>query len=99
MKRIVFLLSVFLFLSVPAVAQLCTGSLGDPAVLIDFGSKETPLAPLTPSNISYTLSANGCPNPGEYGLRNLLFNCFNNTWLTTVADHTPSDVQGDYLLV
>jgi gliding motility-associated-like protein len=99
MKRITFLAIVFGLFNVPVLAQLCTGSLGDPTVLIDFGNKENPFPPLTPSNISFTLSADGCPAPGEYGLRNLLFNCFDNSWLTTVADHTPGDAQGSYLLV
>jgi len=99
MKRIIFFVIAFGFFSVPVLAQLCTGSLGDPTVLIDFGNKENPFPPLTPSNISYTLSSSSCPNPGEYGLRSRLFNCFGNTWLTTVADHTPGDADGNYLLV
>src|SRR2546423_6332320 len=99
MKRIIFLAIAFVFLVRPVTAQLCTGSLGDPTVLIDFGNKENPFPPLAPSNTSFTLATQGCPNAGEYGLRNLLFNCFDNSWLTTAADHTPGDPEGSYLLV
>lgn len=79
--------------------QLCTGSKGDPTVWIDFGNKNTGPPQLTTNNTSYTNATAGCPNPGEYGFRGLLFACFNNTWLTTVSDHTPNDQEGYYLLV
>ncbi|HXL55082.1 MAG TPA: gliding motility-associated C-terminal domain-containing protein [Chitinophagaceae bacterium] len=97
MKRIIFLTIAFILFHILLHAQLCTGSLGDPTVLIDFGNADAPFPALTPSNISYTLSANNCPGPGEYGLRGRLFNCYNNTWLTTVADHTSGDQDGKYL--
>ncbi|HXL55666.1 MAG TPA: gliding motility-associated C-terminal domain-containing protein [Chitinophagaceae bacterium] len=99
MKRII-LLTIILVLSHAFLqAQLCTGSLGDPAVSISFGNKDAPFPGLTPSNTSYTFSANSCPGPGEYGLRSLLFNCFDNTWLATPADHTANDQDGKYLLI
>src|SRR6266542_6757917 len=98
MKRIILLTIAFVLSHLLLQAQLCTGSLGDPIVTIDFGNRDAPFA-LTPSSISYTLSANGCPGPGEYGLHSLLFNCFDNTWLATSADHTQGDQDGKYLLV
>jgi len=99
MKKILLSLSTIFFIQVLSFAQLCTGSKGDPTVWIDFGNKDAPPPRLTPNNTSYTNATAGCPNPGEYGFRNLLFACFNNTWLTTVSDHTPSDHEGYYLLI
>src|SRR5690242_20242596 len=96
----IFLLSVFTLFFVPlfSFAQQCTGSLGDPTVSIDFGTAATPLS-IGYGNISYKAATQGCPEPGEYGLRGLLFGCDNNTWQTTSADHTLHDHDGNYLLV
>src|SRR3954447_15317882 len=99
MKRILLSLCAIFLIHVVSFAQLCSGSLGDPTVWIDFGNTDAPPPNLNPANISYTKSSGGCPNPNEYGFRGLLFNCFNNTWLATVADHTPHDHEGYYLLI
>lgn len=79
-------------------AQLCTGSLGDPVVNVTFGSDATPKGPLKPgiTNLRYTTS--GCPNDGEYGITNMSFGCFNNTWHLMVGDHT-GDTGGRFMIV
>ncbi len=81
------------------MAQLCTGSLGDPSAFISFGSDTDPFPGLTADKTSYKPATSGCPGPGEFGYRALLFNCFDNTWHTTVGDHTPNDGVGYYLLI
>jgi gliding motility-associated-like protein len=99
MKKILLSLCTIFLIRLFSFGQLCTGSLGDPTVLIDFGNRASPIPPLTAQNTSYKLSSGGCPDPGEYGFKGILFGCFNNSWLTTVADHTPDDIDGYYLLV
>lgn len=98
-KKILLLLCTVFFVHALSFAQLCTGSKGDPTVWINFGNKDVPPPQLTSKNISYASASGGCPKPGEYGFRKLLFGCFDNTWLTIVADHTPNDLEGYYLLV
>ena len=78
--------------------QLCTGSLGDPVVNITFGNDNTPKGPLKAgvTNMMYTTS--GCPNDGQYGITNLAFGCFGNTWFLLAGDHT-GDVGGRYMVI
>lgn len=99
MKKISLSILVILSLHFCVHGQVCTGSLGDPTVVIDFGTKANPLPPLTQKNTSFKPATSGCPNPGEYGFRGLLFSCFDNSWLTTVADHTQNDLDGFYMLI
>ena len=77
--------------------QLCTGSLGDPVVNITFGNDNTPKGPLKAgiTNLTYTT---GCPNDGQYGITNLSFGCFGNTWYLLAGDHT-GDVGGRFMVV
>ncbi len=77
---------------------VCQGSLGDPTVTITFGSGTNP-GPLPASKTTYTYTPAGCPNAGEYTFGSLVFGCMGNTWHTIVADHTPNDVNGYYMLV
>lgn len=79
------------------IAQLCTGSLGDPVVNITFGNDNTIVGPLKPgvTNLSYTT---GCPNDGQYTIKNISFGCFANTWFLLAGDHT-NDVGGRYMLI
>jgi gliding motility-associated-like protein len=89
---------LFLFLIIDSLsAQLCTGSLGDPVVNISFGNDNTPKGPLKAgvTNLTYT---GGCPNDGEYGITNLSFGCFNNTWHLLAGDHT-GDVGGRFMVI
>lgn len=92
------LLNLFLFYSFAIKAQLCTGSLGDPVAVIDFGSGPNP----GPENYNvkspYIYTNNDCPQEGFYAIRNSTFFCNDNGWLVVPYDHT-NDVQGYFLLV
>ncbi len=86
-----FLLLIFITLTLQTSAQTCTGSLGDPVINQDFGSGTNPGAPLANgiSNMSYT--TNNCPNDGEYTIANSLSgngNCHPDTWHDVSTDHT-----------
>jgi gliding motility-associated-like protein len=90
-----FLLIFFIgFTFIPVSAQLCSGSLGDPIIDITFGTKSEPVKP-NGTSLQYT---GGCPGKQEYTLKNLVFGCGNNTWLTVAGDHT-LNVGGNYMLV
>ncbi len=90
-----FLLYFFLFNS--SHAQLCTGSLGDPVVNITFGNDNTLKGPLK-AGVTSLKYITGCPNDGEYGIINLSFGCFGNTWYLLAGDHT-GDVGGRFMVI
>lgn len=75
-------------------AQLCTGSLGDPVVNINFGSGSNNTG-YTPTN-AYTFTTNVCPDDGFYTITSSTSGCFNNTWHTITSDHTG---HGSFMLV
>jgi gliding motility-associated-like protein len=94
-KRIL-LLSVCICGSFLSNAQLCTGSLGDPAVNITFGSGgNTNLGFAPPS--AYTYINSPCPNDGYYTVTTFTSACFGNAWHTVNADHTGNG--GAFMLV
>ena len=97
MKKTIILCLIQFLLFKSVLAQLCTGSLGDPVVNITFGNDDTPNGPLKHgvTNLSFT---GGCPNDGQYTITNLSFGCFNNTWFLLVGDHT-SDKGGRFMLI
>lgn len=74
-------------------AQLCTGSLGDPIVNIDFGSGNGSNYAATGS---YTYSNLSCPIDGSYIVTNATSGCFGGTWFTINGDHTGN---GSFMLV
>lgn len=78
-----------------AHSQLCTGSLGDPVVNIDFGTQSNPGSGYT-APPGYTYSASSCPDDGYYTITNSTSGCFNNAWHTVSHDHTGG---GYFLLV
>ena len=65
---------VWLFQQHPASGQLCTGSLGDPVVHIDFGSPSNPSTGF--SAPGYTYSNSSCPNDGFYTITGFSTGCF-----------------------
>ncbi len=74
-----------------ARGQLCTGSLGDPVINIDFSpGSALPVAP------GYTYIASPCPNDGFYTVTGATSNCFNNAWHTVTSDHSGG---GGFMLV
>lgn len=86
-----FLFAGLLFVITETRAQLCTGSLGDPAVNITFdaGTNFTPPA-------AYTYVSSTCPNDGSYTITNFTSGCFGNAWHTVNGDHTGG---GSFMLV
>lgn len=86
--------SLLLFMSHTTIGQLCTGSLGDPVIHIDFGSPSNPQQ--VPSLAGYTYTASNCPNDGYFTVTGRTSNCFNNAWFTVSSDHTGN---GSFLLV
>jgi gliding motility-associated-like protein len=94
------LLSTLLLLAViipHARAQLCTGSLGDPVVNIDFGAGSNPGPPLKAATTAYQYVSSSCPGDGYYTLTNSTFNCF-DSWHTLTADHT-GNPNGYFMLI
>ncbi|MDX2048707.1 MAG: gliding motility-associated C-terminal domain-containing protein [Chitinophagaceae bacterium] len=91
-----FFLSVFASVTGCFVhAQLCNGSLGDPAVNITFGSGLGGNTGYTPTN-AYSYIASSCPNDGYYTITNSTTGCFGNSWHTVNSDHTGG---GAFMLV
>jgi len=89
----------FILVSCGVNGQICTGSYGDPSVIIDFGSGLGPGLPITnvPSNYQYT--SQGCPGEGFYTISNASPFCFNNTWHVVPFDHTQTDQNGQFLII
>jgi gliding motility-associated-like protein len=91
---------IFCFLGLPNIkAQVCTGSLGDAVVSINFGAGTGIGAPLPASQTTYTYVAADCPPDGSYTVINNTGNCFGSTWHTLIEDHTLNDVGGYMMLV
>lgn len=94
-----FLILLLLELGHNGFGQICTGSLGDPVVNIDFGRGQNPGPPLPPGVVSYTFTNQPCPTDGFYTIVNNTAGCFSNTWHTLSEDRTPNDVNGFMMLV
>lgn len=86
MRLLFFLITSGLICSSLVNAQLCTGSLGDPVVKIDFGSGTGRGAALGSAITTYTYSASGMPNDGYYTIANSTSGMLSSWWTTT--DHT-----------
>jgi gliding motility-associated-like protein len=80
------------------IAQLCSGSLGDPVVKITFGSGQNPGLPIAAATTSYQYLNTQCPNDGQYTIANSTFGCFGDTWQSVLHDHT-GDPNGYFMLV
>jgi len=88
----------YVFFNLGANAQLCTGSLGDPVVNINFGNKNTIAGPLRPGITNLGYAAAGCPNDGNYSITNAALGCFSSTWHDINRDHT-GDEEGRFMLI
>jgi len=64
--------------------QICTGSLGDPVVKIDFGTGSSSFSFTAPG---YQLTTAACPNDGFYSITTMQSNC-GRQWHTVSSDHT-----------
>jgi gliding motility-associated-like protein len=80
------------------LAQLCSGSLGDPIVNITFGSGSNPGAALPAAVTNYNYVGADCPSDGSYTIRNNTVNCFSSSWHSLAADHT-GNAGGYFMLV
>lgn len=100
-KSVKYCLSSFLalLLSVACMAQLCTGSLGDPVVNINFGTGSNPGPGLSAASTNYSYTTSTCPNDGSYTVVSSTAGCFGNTWYSLTEDHTPGDANGYMMLV
>ncbi|WP_171606292.1 gliding motility-associated C-terminal domain-containing protein [Limnovirga soli] len=81
------MLSSMLFWGQYAQAQLCTGSLGDPIVSINFGAGTGRGAALGSSVTAYTYSSSGELGEGVYTIANTTSGLKGNAWHVT-KDHT-----------
>jgi gliding motility-associated-like protein len=97
LKTIQLVLPFLFFWPIWLHAQLCTGSLGEAVVNIDFGAGANPGPSLT--NTTYLYNAGTCPNDGQYGIRSSLTSCFDATWQDVVEDHTPGDINGYCMVI
>src|SRR6187549_3731647 len=79
--------------------QFCTGSFGDPANIIDFGTGLGAGSPITNVPSPYQFSNQGCPAEGFYTISNTSPFCFNNTWHVVPFDHTQTDQNGQFLVI
>lgn len=82
-----------------STAQVCTGSLGDPVVNVNFGGGANPGNQLQAATTTYNFTSSTCPNDGSYTVIKSTTSCFNNTWHTLTEDHTPNDASGYMMLV
>lgn len=90
------LLCCLILLSNLVYAQLCTGSLGDPVVNIDFGAGTATFgAALATGVTNYSYKAQSFPNDGSYTIENTTAGAGNVWWSTT--DHTGNT--GGYMMV
>ncbi|OLY93175.1 gliding motility-associated C-terminal domain-containing protein [Cnuella takakiae] len=95
-RKVLLLVSLLFLLKNSLLAQLCTGSLGDPVVNLTFGNGANPGPPSSFTNMSFF--ATDCPNDGQYTIRSNTQNCFQSTWHSLLQDHT-GDPNGYMMLV
>ncbi len=81
----------------PADAQTCTNSLGDPIVDINFGSGSGFGPALAPGITNMTYVQDQCPQDGFYTITNQTTGCF-GTWLNVTSDHT-GNPNGYFMLI
>jgi gliding motility-associated-like protein len=98
LKILILICFLFLCTSV-SYTQVCTGSLGDAVVNINFGTGSGIGSPLSTNTTSYTFAAADCPNDGSYTIISNTTNCFSSSWHSLTEDHTLNDVNGYMMLV
>lgn len=99
MKRFYKLFSlfvIFIFFQTKINAQVCTGALGDPVINIDFGRGSNQFGPPI-AETTYAYQA-GTPNDGQYTIVKTTAG-LNPGWHQDVANHTPNDPNGYFMLV
>ncbi|HUH33288.1 MAG TPA: gliding motility-associated C-terminal domain-containing protein [Daejeonella sp.] len=98
-RILVYTLLTILLNSTILLAQTCSGSLGDPVVNITFGAGLASTSPLPPGVTSYQYTSTGCPGDGFYNIGPHNRGCFDNTWHSINQDHTPSDDNGNMMII
>ncbi|MES2647139.1 MAG: gliding motility-associated C-terminal domain-containing protein [Bacteroidota bacterium] len=98
-KYSITLLVLNLFVAFSCFAQICSGSLGDPVVNIDFGKGNNPGAALNVQLPNLSFTSIPCPDDGFYAIVNSTSACFNNSWHTISSDHTANDDNGYMMLI
>ena len=98
MVRKCLILCLTILFSVKLIAQVCTGSLGDPTVTQNFGAGVGIGPPLSGAGTTYQFKNADCPEDGFYSILNQTNSCFGNTWHTLTEDHTVGDTNG-YMMV
>lgn len=92
-------LATFLVAATSAVAvnaQVCSGSFGDPVVNIDFGRGNADYGlPIAETNYNYVART---PNDGQYAIVKSTRGTY-ETWHQNIANHTPNDPNGYFMLV
>ena len=87
-------------LSINVKGQLCSGSLGDPVAVIDFGSGTNTIGQALPSGkTNYNYVNSTCPLDGQYSMVSSTPGCYSRTWHNVSSDHTPNDIGGYFMLV
>ena len=97
-KKCLILFATILY-SLNLIGQVCTGSLGDPTVQINFGAGAGIGPPLTGVGTTYQFKNGDCPDDGFYSILNQTNSCFNNSWHTLPQDHTEGDTNGYMMMV
>jgi gliding motility-associated-like protein len=83
-----FLLVLFLTFTSRAIAQTCSGSLGDPVIYQTFGTGLNPGPTLSGGIANLTYTSDNCPNDGYYTIANsVVGNCY-GAWHNVTSDHT-----------
>jgi gliding motility-associated-like protein len=98
----IFIISALFFsigLSTAVQAQICTGSLGDAVVNVNFGSGSGSGNPLPGATTTYNFQTGDCPPDGSYTVISSTAGCFGNSWQSLSQDHTPGDNNGYMMLV
>ncbi|RZK60623.1 MAG: gliding motility-associated C-terminal domain-containing protein [Pedobacter sp.] len=91
------LLALILIFSISEIdAQVCTGTLGDPVINIDFGRGSSNIGPpIAETNYFYVA---GNPNDGQYTVVQSSAG-LNSGWHQNIVNHTPNDPTGYMMLV
>jgi gliding motility-associated-like protein len=92
--RLILFAALYLYAGTSGFSQLCTGSLGDPVVKIDFGGPGS--YPPVPVLDGYIFQGTSCPDDGYYTVARSSPTCFNDAWHLLNADHTGN---GGYFLL
>lgn len=90
---------LFSWLTILLQAQICTGSLGDPVVSVDFGNTSVIGNALPAATTNYTFTTGSCPSDGSYTIVSSSAGCFGDSWHNIAQDHTAGDVNGHIMLV